>query len=232
MNMKEMYDSGDWIALSRWHEYSKDKSNTAKFLINRNPNFNDGTGEYKLIHKKHSEILDAYLADNDVYIDFMSADEWTYLRLDFIHGYSETYDYRIAPRQGESYTAKVLSELGEDNFAKYGFEKPSFECELLYNCNHNFIQGYVIARQIKYPRMWNIDGVCFECMSGEFSENYNLTPIKKPWYEDESNFPVLMKDNKEEDIYLTARNKEHYLRLKEDCRLATNEEIDQLKVNS
>lgn len=88
----------------------------------------------------------------------------------------------------------------ECQFAKYGFEVPKDieedEIVLLGKDSKNTILGTVAGlafcwREGKAYRLRND----FKRVSG-----FDLTPIKKPWYEDENNFPCLVKwidvDNK------------------------------------
>lgn len=59
-------------------------------------------------------------------------------------------------------------------FAKYGFEKPEFECEILAKRHGRFF-GYVRDEKPE-PARWNKNGYY------SLDEKYNLTPLKE-WYE-------------------------------------------------
>lgn len=87
--LKEKYASGDYIAVS------PDSDNL--WYRNSNP---DWSGSYKLIHKRHKDILDAYLSDDNVEI---LAKETGIKELqivtNFIESYNEDFDYRLKPKK-------------------------------------------------------------------------------------------------------------------------------------
>lgn len=67
----------------------------------------------------------------------------------------------------------------ECQFAKYGFEVPEFQCEILSKYG-SWLMGYVVINQGQAPTpcMWfEHDGAC------SIHAEYNLTPVKKPWYD-------------------------------------------------
>ena len=75
----------------------------------------------------------------------------------------------------------------------------------------------------------NLDGI-------NIGSAFNLTPYvePKPWYEIESNFPCLMYSEKQNNSFMDCKDMEAYLRWNGGnggYRLATNEEIDSLKIN-
>ena len=83
----------------------------------------------------------------------------------------------------------------KNNFEEYGFAG-NFEGEILKVIDGNYIGYYKDLGII--PTKWHEDGLCFE----EEDSDYNLTPIKKEWYEKEDNFPCLVKildDRNDED---------------------------------
>lgn len=62
-----------------------------------------------------------------------------------------------------------------DNFEKYGFEKPDFECEIWKQVG-NQIFGYapsIVSGEIE-PTAWDLNGI-------NILEYYNLTPLKPSW---------------------------------------------------
>lgn len=130
--------------------------------------------------------------------------------------------------------ARILKRLSgnkdEDMFIQCGFENPDFECEIL-NKTSDWLMGTVA--NYKAPCVWNEFGIClFQAVSDKSSNSkYDLTPIPKKWYELESNFPCLMFCLDKND-FMSCPDKETYLRwdLKGVYKLATNEEIDQLKI--
>lgn len=107
------------------------------------------------------------------------------------------------------------------SFNKHGFETPEFAGELLKEVCGVFI-GYIIQDGSIYPVKWEKHGR--ERSIG--NSKFNLIPIKKHWYEDESNFPVLLKAIKS-DNYVSMRSKENYLDYinSGNWRPATKEEV-------
>ncbi len=90
--IKEKYASGDYICIL----YVSDK-----WEINNYPAFIE-IGSYKLIHKKHKDILDAYSADNSVNIQINCRafnTEWEWIDTDFITKYDEAFEYRLKPKK-------------------------------------------------------------------------------------------------------------------------------------
>lgn len=82
-----------------------------------------------------------------------------------------------------------------NNFKDYGFEA-DFEGEICFqDDDFNIFFGFIVEDGKKLARSWNKYGV-----SG-MSYEYDLTPIKKPWYENPVNFPCLvyMEDKRDEE---------------------------------
>lgn len=93
-SLKEKYESGKYICIYKEYIHLEDKHNYC-WHIKENPLFTN-IGEYKLIHKKHKEILDAYLADNSVEIEFSYGDAIVWdIQEDFISRYNEKKHYRL-----------------------------------------------------------------------------------------------------------------------------------------
>ena len=59
--MKELYATDQWICIV-FTQFT-----TKKWSVDENPRFTNHELIYKLIHRKHSHILDAYLNDCEVY---------------------------------------------------------------------------------------------------------------------------------------------------------------------
>lgn len=89
-------------------------------------------------------------------------------------------------------------EMKECQFKKFGFEKPSFDCEILKKINYGLI-GYINNENMAIE--WNNLGTAF--YGKERIPRYNLTPIKKEWYDNKSNFPCIVTDGK----YITVAHK-------------------------
>ena len=115
------------------------------------------------------------------------------------------------------------SKSKEDMFKQYGFEVPDFECTILAKVKDKYI-GYVVTNQGDvYPTYWYANG----CRHIDQGNQWNLTPIKKPWYET-CKFPVLVW-NEDSDLVAIETRKDYndaYLSI---CRPLPNAEIDRLK---
>ena len=120
-----------------------------------------------------------------------------------------------------------------NNFEEYGFTG-DFEGEILKKVKDRLI-GYIVVSTKVEPIRWNLNGTS----SFTVLEKYNLTPIKKQWYKDESNFPCLIVY--EDSKYLrTVIKMEHFgvnILVRDElgyglevskCRPATREEVEKL----
>ncbi len=87
--MKEKYTNGDYIAIYKVNQLTKEWIIVTKFFYD--------ASQYRLIHKKHKDILDSYLADNSVKIEIKCGVKWELVDTDFIIGYREDSVYRIKP---------------------------------------------------------------------------------------------------------------------------------------
>lgn len=92
--LKEKYGSGEYICIGR-------KLGDPDWWLNKpiDPKWYDNW-EYKLIHKKHRKVLDAWLKDNSVEIEiYISYNGYPYiwddLHLHFIEDYDEQEQYRL-----------------------------------------------------------------------------------------------------------------------------------------
>ena len=108
--MKEKFASGDYICISHVSD---------KWKTNKRPAFIE-IGSYKLIHKKHKDVLDTYLADNSVDIEVCGTyygAEYTDLfeigESDFIDSYNENWEYRIKPKKKTVTIIKFYSSKGK-----------------------------------------------------------------------------------------------------------------------
>ena len=92
-------------------------------------------------------------------------------------------------------------------FAKYGFEVPDFECEILKELKNGYI-GMVTDEGKILACVWDKDGIQKSSTGALFETcSFKLTPIKKPWHEEEINFPTfawVKKKNEDEKfiVYL------------------------------
>jgi len=128
--------------------------------------------------------------------------------------------------------------MEQNSFNKYGFETPAFEGEILKELSDNLWVAYALIDNTYIP--FTVDKTGF-ISGGQFSNDFKLLPIKKPWYEDESNFPCLvvglglseeykgyitiaLEYCEEKDGNYLATIDENYPTTK-DVRLATREEV-------
>ena len=134
--------------------------------------------------------------------------------------------YKDGYLAGDMFKNEVLSIKDGDKV--YSFEKPDFECEFWKITKEKpngrkWVMGYYINSCIQKPAMWLLkDGMCYE------DSDYNLTPIKLKWYEDDRN----------ENIKAIIRRcvnraeEDDSLGYEDFFKMITNEEIDQLKVKA
>jgi len=106
----------------------------------------------------------------------------------------------------------------------YEFEKPEFECELLKVYKNNKIIGSACNANWDdelQPLIWDTNGIVIS----RDSRMYDLTPIKKEWYKDESNFPMLMIEGGTSKWFIIESKEEYYEYCDDSDRLATKEEV-------
>jgi hypothetical protein len=129
--------------------------------------------------------------------------------------------------------AKSPTPYDECQFAKYGFEKPEFECELWKvetSRSIEYIHGLVLndyahpMGDLRYHK-WNkkTGEVLIGCASK------NLKPIKKHWYRYLENFPCLLTNGKD-FVLLTEKDYEKWdgSYIGAGYRPATKEEVHNL----
>jgi hypothetical protein len=126
-------------------------------------------------------------------------------------------------------TLKITSTAKDEQFAKFGFETPEFECELWKKVG-NYIVGYVVNEHSELTSYaWDEEGTCWDTDNMDV-DCYKLNLLEKPWYEDESNFPKYLICDETAAKILT-RNKENYFwSLELGFRPATQEEVLKLVV--
>ena len=113
----------------------------------------------------------------------------------------------------------------EDMFKQYGFEVPDFDCNILTKVNNDYIGYATIPSSIIVTLSWALNGIAY--MGVTHTPQYNLTPIKKPWYET-CKFPVLVWDD-DNDLFAIRTRGEYTASYLDICKPLSNEEIDQLK---
>lgn len=106
MNLEEMktkYKSGKYIAITNNRGFWE-KAPTQEALIMWECN-------HKLIHKKHEDILNAYLKDNNILIEQLdSLNKWV-IKPHFLSEYNELWEYRLKLIDNEFYYADEEKKL-------------------------------------------------------------------------------------------------------------------------
>lgn len=209
---KEKFESGNYIWLC------KNINTNWKVFNYKNDGVIPKVTNHKLIHKKHEDILNAYLKNNNVEIEVYERmdNDYGLMNVDFIKTYEERCLYRLKTEK---------EELEENSFNKFGFETPDFEGEILKEVEGCLI-GWHRHKGSIISCSWNTKGICYSTMN--YKDDYNLTPLKVNWWEKDENFPCLMvrlKDGIKK--FGVFKNKNHVLALhpKDGWRLATKEEI-------
>ena len=129
------------------------------------------------------------------------------------------------PQEGTSKVAKDILSITAPDGVVYEFEKPEFECKIFYrNSKYRTIHGIIFEEGNTYSIEWNHAGKVLNVTLSRGVKNYNLTPIKKEWYEYPENFPALLKHDWYK-IFNTVYYMEDVLALNKHWRLATKEEV-------
>ncbi len=163
-------------------------------------------------------------------------DDWLGLKIESVTRYFNP---------GTIFNTFTLKEKHKNNFKEYGFEA-DFEGEILKVLkDHNdkkYYIGYTIdvreGLSFPYPKTWTEDGKCFDD-DDNILDDFNLIPLVKPWYEDESNKGRLI-INKHGEVRViqyigTGKVATHKQNLYSDAiyadgwRLLDNEEIEKYK---
>ena len=129
---------------------------------------------------------------------------------------------------GKCYEHCEVIESSEDfdeiiSIGKYKFEKPEYLTEL-FAIRDNEIYGRYFHREKWFTAKWDLNGKRY----AQANPKTNLNRINKPkWYEDESNFPCLMANDKNEiHIIPTSDNIKAFI--VNGWRLATLNDINSL----
>lgn len=142
----------------------------------------------------------------------------------------ETCSYRIEYEDTKNdFMEDKLKKLKHNNFEKFGFSA-DFEGEILKEVNGFYI-GYVVAFGVTYATRWNKYGV----EEWENGDHFDLTPLKKEWYEDLENNPKAIVNSKGR-IYIAWRYKNEnifydgFFEHIDGVRPATKEELMELLI--
>ena len=105
-------------------------------------------------------------------------------------------------------------------FKQYGFEVPNFDCTILTKVEDKYI-GYVTTNQGEiYPTYWYANG----CRHIDKGNQWNLTPIKQPWYET-CKYPVLVwEGDGNNDLLAIETRGEYASSYLEMCKPLSNED--------
>lgn len=151
----------------------------------------------------------------------------------FFHKHKfEEIDADLFIRTNGTCVESTEATIDECNFAKYGFEKPDFECEILKEYDDHLV-GAVYQNEKYFGTSWNKQGTCLQTKGFGYI-NMDLTPIKKPWYETckfpciimaDDCMPVVVKHYNDGYVYDFRDNKYCV----KSWRLFTNDEIEGLK---
>lgn len=155
-----------------WTKIVIENDNTNEFLFALGD-----TSTYKEITLIDGEFY--YVADNDV-------------------GESKERPYLYNLKTGKNKIEELEEQKMKNSFEKFGFEEFEKQYEtrkvisinLCFENHANFIIGYIETINGKFEKMWNKNGECFS-LDGDSQNRYNLTPLKKEWYEKEENFPCV-----------------------------------------
>lgn len=100
--LQEQFQTGNYICVGeRWFGVS-DWSIIEHPTFNELYNFTSDIINYKLIHKKHGWVLEAYLKDSNSVIEWNPTGfGFTYLEEDFLETYNEINNYRLKPKESQ-----------------------------------------------------------------------------------------------------------------------------------
>ncbi len=112
----------------------------------------------------------------------------------------------------------------EDMFKQYGFEVPDFDCTILAKVDHDYV-GYITDSDAVIALSWSSNGTSYVGIT--YNPKYNLTPIKKPWYET-CKFPILL-NNGDNNLFILHTVSNFTTDMLDTFKPLSNDEIDQLK---
>lgn len=254
MTIKEKFETGNFIPVLLY-----DNGYERKYLIKDDIQLRLNGVNITLVHKKHKDILEAYLLDNNVEIIWNNGTDNRYntpLALyskceNFIDTYNEDIDYKVStiekdkqePHRYKAGKEEVKIETIQAPNSELKFIKPTnFKIELLKECHDGIIAYIELDTGYSTGVIYNAYGKIISADDSEYrKQSLMLTPYQEPkkWYEIESNFPCLIRGEygisvayyyQEDNGNLFDCYEESIISAKE-SRVLTNEEIDSLKVN-
>lgn len=190
---------------------------------------------------KFTEITVCYLKNeykffnNGIYWDLVETFTIANKNLKQIHLVDGEFHYmdNIVAELNETWYEEESNgkEMEQNSFNKFGFETPEFEGEILKQVSDRILIGYVINNKGNYTsQKWSITGASQD-------GKYNLTKIKKEWYEKDENVNKFIYFGNTKSIlhstidetgfirFATLRNGELIKLRPEQIRPATKEEV-------
>ena len=160
--------------------------------------------------------------------------------VDFFKHYDELhYSYKL--KQPKQDTISISDGDKAEHFAKFGFEVPTFSCELLKAKDSGDVLGIIQEETHEEIATWSkTNGSCVihSTLVKPYTDyRYNLTPLKpKQWYEDENKSPycVMMENDGVYEVnilyYEDIQDNKMLSAIKREdgIRLATTKERDSL----
>ncbi len=195
----------------------------ANCIIWKQTNFNKDTSNVRYLFINQFDLTKCPLTSSG----YFEAHPYTEVDADLFIRTKGTCEESIEPIDNLS-----NSKSKEDMFKQYGFEVPDFECTILTKVKDEYVGYYVTNNKAIIALSWSSNGSSY--IETTYNPNYNLTPIKKPWYET-CKYPVLVWDNFADKLEVATEYTNDTLYLLSDIRDASavrplsNEEIDQLK---
>lgn len=109
--MKELYNNREWILVK-----FNNNGHECEWILQDSFNMDLNGVRLKLIHKKHEDILKAYLEDNNISIlwKYKSRDSWSVFNDGFIETYDENLEYKLKVTQ-EEINQVIDKQLAEEN---------------------------------------------------------------------------------------------------------------------
>jgi len=127
-------------------------------------------------------------------------------------------------KEAKEHFESIKQNYKEAHFNAFGFQVPDFECSIKYKTNR-WLMG--VMANYNAPAIWDEEGRCLHQQVCDRSGNdkYNLAPINFRWFENEANFPSLLKRN-DGTAYTICYSIEGWeSSYKYDHRLATKDEV-------
>ena len=235
--MKALYEANpeSWIVIWKFSHFEDDYHNQ---WTDMRDDYSDGRfrvdhrAEYKLINIKHKQVLEAYLADNSVEIEYwdyeIHTDPYWYGIDYFIENYNPDLEYRLKEKEDEMRDREnnsIYSEFGDGDDNNVDIDTLPLNSFQDYNPTRIEVIGKDGREFTK-----RLDNAYYDISIQDDGRTIKLfeKEIKKEWYEYPENFPALITNT---HMFVTVNSKEEWLA--EDgitWRLATKAEMLSLYV--